>query len=832
MGFFSSEMAPMLEVFTSETSELMGSFGEVLARVEQNDRFGDDDIGALFRYAHTTKGSSAMMGLEGLSTLTHRVEDLFDTLRGDSSLADGHVADLIDHLYEFCDFVGDELVLMPEDDYRPKDASPLVDVFTSDIAKVTSGYAVQAETDGASLEEPPQSDAEAPTEAEAAAGLATMRVDFKANVPMVNVRAMVIVRQVSARTGLASYVPTDLSAPDAEQAVATEGLLLSLPYEDVEVAKELLGRNSFVRNVTMLSNKDQASPGEAAGDASTKDAPSSSGAGLVSTRWTSIHELQDLAGEFLLEMARLKDACADSSSNVRMGVTRLSHLVDDLVFKVDSMAMMNAATLAPKLSRLVRDMCRKSGKKVQFTVHGGEIEVDRNLYSSISEPLLHIMRNAVDHGIEPPDERVAAGKSPRGNITLTIEDLGGRVLFRVQDDGRGMDPKAILAKAREKGLLTKPASHYSQNEALQLILLPGFSTTESVSAYSGRGVGMDVVSKVVQDFGGRLEISSEPGKGTSFMLFMPVSATSVHCLSVLIGCHSCFIPLTNLDKVLTAQEVEGQLVQHEEGLLLEYDERLLPVLNMFDVFGCEGTPKNYVICHNLNNQFVICMDKITGELEVATKHLPSCLNDEWQMSVGIRNAVMCEDGSVGYALNTALLEKLVQQVWNAAEPTETTHGPEAETKGGASLGASGNIPNQLLVFELGKRPYAVDVRRVKRIVPAAECSAVPKGLPWLLGLIGHRNHVVPIFDLVGAASGARDAARVGDYPHLVVMEDRNKELVALAVSSVVGVRQSDAPEPADEQPAPRELACGLQATTALQLAPKEPVVTLVENLPN
>lgn len=858
MGFFSDEMIPMLGVFQSETAELIESFDTAVNRVEQADSFTYEDVAELFRCTHTTKSSSAMMGLEDLSHLTHRVEDLFDILRGDPSLADGHVADILDHLYAYSDYVKDELGRMDSDDFAPTKVDDLVALISADIASLAGGEMAGGAQDPsggealagephAELEAPPDSRnepaapsaSEAPEASSPAApdtarsdtpgatpddipeNCATIKVSFKPDVAMVNARALVITKQIAGRISYLSYLPADLTDPESMEQINEGGLLLTVKADDVDAVKQLLATNSFIRRIVVLDEVAVDSPsGKAKTEKATEDR-SAAESKFISLRWGSIHSLQNLAGELLLEMAHLRSAMNENSgeNDIKPIVSTLSRYVDDLVYSVNSMAMVSISALVPQLSRMVRDMSRNTGKRISFEVHGGDIEIDRNLYSSISEPLLHIIRNSVDHGIEPPEERLAAGKEARGTITLSVESLGGRVVFRVSDDGRGIDTSKLIAKAAKKNLLEKSAEDYTHAEALMLIMKPGFSAAEEVTQYSGRGVGMDVVNNVMKEFEGHAEIESKLGQGTTISLFMPVSVTSIDCLRFRVGPYTCHLPLTNLDKIYTEDEAEPRISLFDDGMLFRHHKQELPVLDMHNVLGYAGENKFYIVCHSFDLHFAITADEVVGNFICTNKPLPTCLDQAWQTSSTIRNGTIMNDGAIGYTLSAALLSQLLL---DGDAPDAPTAAAKPRLDNLRAIDSSSDLPGQLLVFKLGDCQFALSVDHIVRVVVAEPCTPIPRSMEHLIGLANFRNQIIPIVDLAHSLGATEEAG----YYLIVALEDGRHQ--GLAVTSIVGVRTTDEAVLSDELFEPDTFVAGLTSVAKLALYPKDPPTILLE----
>jgi len=275
-----------------------------------------------------------------------------------------------------------------------------------------------------------------------------------------------------------------------------------------------------------------------------------------------------------------------------------------------------------RLPRLVRDLSKSLGKEVNFVIEGKDVTVDRTVLDKIQDPLIHMLRNAVDHGIETPDEREKAGKSRKGNIILRASKLKDHVLIEVSDDGRGLDAEKIRENAIERGLITEEkADTMSDEEVYNLVLLSGFSTAEKVTDVSGRGVGTDIIVNTVKSLGGSVEISSEKGKGTSFRLRLPLSMAIVQVLLIKIGHEKYGIPIKDIIEVKPASACE---IRHSGGIdRLVFRETVIPVVHLRNVLGVssQSDEKRVVIVSSLERKAALACDHVMEQKEVVVKSL-------------------------------------------------------------------------------------------------------------------------------------------------------------------------------------------------------------------
>ncbi|MDD3169981.1 MAG: ATP-binding protein, partial [Eubacteriales bacterium] len=270
----------------------------------------------------------------------------------------------------------------------------------------------------------------------------------------------------------------------------------------------------------------------------------------------------------------------------------------------------------------------------------------------------HLLRNAIDHGIEVPEERKKAGKEPKGTVTLKIKQEDGNLVFAVADDGSGLNPTAIMEKARAQKLLIKKEEEYTREEILDFILMPGFSTTVQANEFSGRGVGMDVVHNAVDDLGGVLEVQSEEGKGSEFVIRVPVSMTSVDSIRCMVGEINCLIPTRSIDHIYAMEEAKSQITT-VDGRELFQGSNMHPVLRRREVFDLPGEDRQeyMLVLHGIRRAICIVVGEIVGQQTAVEKSLPELLGNEYRRNTGISGCAIIGDGCLGMVLN---VEKLVQ----------------------------------------------------------------------------------------------------------------------------------------------------------------------------
>jgi two-component system chemotaxis sensor kinase CheA len=336
---------------------------------------------------------------------------------------------------------------------------------------------------------------------------------------------------------------------------------------------------------------------------------------------------------------------------------QLSRITTDLQHNAMSLRMVPLRSVMQKMGRLVRDLSAAQNKNIQLHLSGEDTELDRKIVEELADPLLHMMRNAVDHGIETPAERMAQGKTVQGNIHLQASHQGGGILICMQDDGRGLDAAKILHKAQQRGLI--PAgSEPSEKDIYNLIFLPGFSTADSVTEISGRGVGMDVVRGSINKLRGRVDIDSEPGQGTTFNIFLPLTLAIIDAMLVGVGTERFLVPTLTIRESLRPQAGMVFTVQGSEEVI-RVRGKLIPLIRLSDKLGlpCQAhDPCNgiVVVVDSGNRQRALLVDSLIGKQEVVIKSL----GDTFKHQQGMSGAAILGDGRVALIIDPDAMGQL------------------------------------------------------------------------------------------------------------------------------------------------------------------------------
>jgi two-component system, chemotaxis family, sensor kinase CheA len=363
--------------------------------------------------------------------------------------------------------------------------------------------------------------------------------------------------------------------------------------------------------------------------------------------------LVDMAGEMVIAQSMVRhhpELAALHSPAVLRSLAQLARITGDLQKTAMSMRMVPVGGLFQKMSRLVRDLARKAGKQAEMEAIGAETELDRNVVEELADPLMHMVRNAADHGLESPEERHAAGKDPTGRIRLRASHQAGHIVIEISDDGRGLAREKILEKAKRMGL-TEDGAGLSDSEVFDFIFHPGFSTAEKVTDVSGRGVGMDVVRKQIQKLRGRVDIESQPGKGSSFFLRLPLTLAMIDGLVVGVGGERYVVPIFSVREVLRPTAEMVFTVENRQEMAMVRNN-LLPVVRLYRRFGVVprselATDSLLIVAEAAGKSFCLMVDELIGKQEVVIKSLGESLKD----IPGVAGGAILGDGRVGLILD-------------------------------------------------------------------------------------------------------------------------------------------------------------------------------------
>jgi two-component system chemotaxis sensor kinase CheA len=396
-------------------------------------------------------------------------------------------------------------------------------------------------------------------------------------------------------------------------------------------------------------------PAAPAAPAAIQDA--AAGPRSVKVDTTKLDYLVEMAGELVIAQSLIQhdpDLAALHSARLTRNLGQLTRITADVQRVAMAMRMIPVRQLFGRMARLVRDLARKSGKQASLELAGEDTELDRNMVEELADPLMHMIRNAVDHGAEPPEERIAAGKSPIARIDLKAYHQGGFINIRISDDGRGLVREKILAKARQRGLVSG-GEQLSDQEVFSFIFEPGFSTAARITDVSGRGVGMDVVRKQIVKLRGRIDIASRPGHGATFILKLPLTLAIIEGLVVGVGVHRYIVPIFAVKEMFRPAPHSLSTVP-DGGEMVLVRGSLLPILRLHTRFGVVPTSAEtsqgvLIVVETARKNFCILVDQLIGKQEVVIKSL----GESFENVAGIAGGSILGDGRVGLILDVEAL---------------------------------------------------------------------------------------------------------------------------------------------------------------------------------
>lgn len=672
----------MLDVYIYETQQMLESLENTLFEGESEKRLTEDQINEVFRIMHTIKGSSAMMEFDSMAKLAHTLEDVFSQIREFGAPA-GEWPAIFDLIFNAVSYFNGELSKLLEK--LPMDGDPvgLIGQLKDFLGKLKGETTCSAVTDQPEPRE--AAGAQKGTEAEKIDGHGSseipsykLKLFFEENCQMESVRAFGVVQSLREVVDSLTTVPEDLTQSSADEEIRKNGLCIFLrTHENPDKIKEIAEDALFVRNCSILSvetdEEEAPAPAEkAAGQAAGAGADREKTAevhtaetvetiakqNFISVNVNKLDNLLNIVGEIVtaqsmvINNADFEDKQHDSFDAAAQQLHSLINELQDIVMNI---RMIPVSTLFQKMRRLVREMSKKFGKDIDLVLIGEETEVDKNVIDYLSDPLLHIIRNSADHGIEPAQERRACGKPAHGKITLEARTTGSDVIVTVSDDGKGLQRDAILKKAYEKGLISRIDAEISDKEVFNFIFLPGFSTKEEVTEYSGRGVGMDVVRKNIGQIGGSITLESEPGKGTTHIIRIPLTLTIVNGMKFSVGDISFIVPTISVRSVVQPdlKNIFADSSGNEMIMIQGECYSLIRLSRFFEIPNGTAELSEGMIMHITSEQKSYCIffDRLDGEYQVVVKTLPGYLQHCSSNLDGIGGCAIMGDGSINLILD-------------------------------------------------------------------------------------------------------------------------------------------------------------------------------------
>ncbi len=608
---FADDMVEIVESFIVETQEIFENLDQDLVQLEST----PDDmelINRIFRAVHTVKGTAGFLSFDQMSTLAHRFEDVLNKMRKGQLAFEPWMLDTMLEAFDLMKVLLQQVIDRKLEDIDMSDILSRLENIASGAGENSDVQQPSAETTSSKVSEESSADedntlqSEEPVEEESAAATAQEPAEKPQAKP--------------------ETTKTETAAKSSQSASKTK---------QTKPASPKIGRivESTIRvDVERLDN------------------------------------LMNLVGELVLGRNRL----AQIVSNIRLAggldaehqelvdtTTQIDFITAELQNAVMKTRMVQIGRIFNKFPRLIRDLSREFQKEIELITEGEETELDKSVIEEISDPLVHLIRNAVDHGIETPEEREKLGKPRKGHVYLRAGHEGNHIVIEIEDDGKGIDPEKIKAKAVEKGIITADeAREMSTTEAYNLIFMPGFSTAQKLTSVSGRGVGMDVVKTNITKLNGMIAVQSEVGKGTRFVLKLPLTLAIIQGLLVRVADEIFAVPLSSVIEVVRTTKEDVNSIKGEEVIRLR--DSVLPLIHVKDVYGVPGEARDdrfYTVVVGIGNRrYGLIVDEMLGQKEIVIKPLGAYLEN----TPGIAGSTILGDGRVIMILDIGEMLKMVR----------------------------------------------------------------------------------------------------------------------------------------------------------------------------
>jgi two-component system, chemotaxis family, sensor kinase CheA len=675
---------PALDTFIAESHELLATMEAVLLKCEQGES-DDEAVNELFRAAHTIKGSSGLFGLDAIVAFTHVVESTLDRIRtGNSAIGPELAAVLLgcrDHINSLVEAAGDGTVA--DEGVRTEGAALLQQL--NRLSGVTVAHREEA---------PPASGAPASSREMDATPPAAVRswhvaVRFTVDVLRNGMDPLSFIRYLASFGSITSLTVVEEDLPELSQ-FDPESCHLGFEIDFLTEADQarIAGAFDFVREdctleitpprdgaAVPLSAPTGAPPAAAAGGARTATDAKAAEARSIRVDGDKLDRLIDLIGELIIAGAATgSQARAAGLPRLTESALHLARIVEEVRDQALKLRIVQIGGTFSRFQRVVRDVARESGKEINLELAGADTELDKTLVERIADPLTHLVRNAIDHGIERPEVRQSLGKPAAGTVRLNAYHDAGSVIIEVSDDGGGLSRERILKKATQRGLVPEGVE-LSDSQVYELIFEPGFSTAEQVTNLSGRGVGMDVVKSNVTALRGSVEIDSRQGIGTRVKLRLPLTLAIIDGFQVGVGTSSFVIPLDLVEECVE-MESGGEMDSDKPRGHITLHGSVLPLIrlrSMFDIGGAPGRRESVVVVRGGGKRAGIVVDELLGELQAVIKPLSRL----FRQLQGIAGSTILGTGKVALILDVPGLVERGQRLSNQSHRIPSA-GPAAE----------------------------------------------------------------------------------------------------------------------------------------------------------
>ena len=630
----------MFDTYIYETSKQLENLENIIMQHEETKPYESNEIDEIFRIMHTVKGASGMMGYQKISRVAHSIEDLFSLLRNKMDLALDYV-NIADLVLEGIDYIKEEIEYICEGQEERQDTNSvgLIDrirCFMAELEIKSSRYR------------------------------ATLFFEECCN--MEDLRAYEVVNSLKGFTPQFTFKPdVTVSKEGNADYIREKGFVLEIdtrkPYKEVKTYLEqlLFVRMAKVEQVDLVEDKVETqitSEVEKEAEEKSKEGRQPQRVQtFTSISFEKLDKIMNLLGEMVVAEAMVlenPDLVGLNLGQFQKAARQLSKITEELQDEIISLRLVSVGTVFKKMQRIVREMNKKLDKKVQLKLVGEETEIDKKVVDFITDPIMHMVRNAIDHGIEPLEEREKAGKGAEGSLILEAKNDGGEVFIKIIDDGKGLNKEVILEKALKNGLVSEKQLPLTDEEIYKLIFKPGFSTKESASEFSGRGVGMDVVVKNIEAIGGTIHIDSIQGVGTTFTIKIPLTVAIIDGMTLRVGKQYYTIPTKLIKESFRPEDQEIIMKPNQDEMIILRGE-CLPIIRLYKRYKIEtkihSLDKGIVVRLEQNGKSIcLFVDEMIGQQQVVIKTLPRYILNMKKIK-GISGCTLLGDGTISLILD-------------------------------------------------------------------------------------------------------------------------------------------------------------------------------------
>ncbi len=669
------DMSQYLGVFVEEAKENIQALNNAVMELESNPN-SKDAVDEIFRLMHTLKGSSATMGFNKLSKMCHALENLLDSVRSEKAKVTENLIDLvftgIDRLNDVISDIengGDDSNLNVEEITKLISSKSYKDEKRSDSGEMEKKV-VKNREEAQALSESVSNVAQKALEE--GLNVYSLRVELVKGSVMKSARMYIVFHRIEENGGQIIYSDPPVEEIEKENFETTVQLVVIISMKMKEL-HDLVANVSEIQKVIIKPFETHKNVKE--------EVPESPKPEVVEKKETGQTEsdrrriklaqsvrvdvekldiLMNLMAELVISRSRIEETLKKYKiKEVDESLSQLARITLDLQSTVMKIRMIPVSFVFDRFPRMVRDLSRKLGKKVDFVMEGSDTELDRTVADEIGEPLIHMIRNSIDHGIESEKERIGAGKPPVGKITLSARQEGDSVVIEVSDDGRGFNKEKIIQRALKMGLIQEyEVGTMSQEEIFNLTFAPGFSTSENPTEVSGRGVGMDVVKKVIESLNGSVYIESLDGKGTRVIIRLPLTLSIIQALLVEIGKFVYAIPISAIDSTLSMKKSDIKDVEGRKTAIIRGE--VVPVIDLRAYFGVEelNGHSDLVVTNYKSKKYGFVVDRLIRQQDIVIKALGKLFRETKEFSGG----AILGNGSIALIIDVpSLVQKALER---------------------------------------------------------------------------------------------------------------------------------------------------------------------------